>query len=510
MRIGQTFQRTIQWLSRRPLKKCLLAVVIGLVLSWAFYGLFGFPLIKRLYQGDSIVAHRFMANKAVTPLQNYLKEADSMMLSVTFWTLALIAFLVLSLRSALMPVYAAASILFVSSAIVLSAQLFPPLSDTFGLAGVEYYGDQKVFMPDTELAFKERPLLHIRRYRRASTLLSYGIDGPDTALDWQTDEDGFRNSPSAKDSDIVVIGDGMTNSGSELMDSFSQRLEKHLPGLSVRNLGTGGYGPFQYLRVLERYGLKRRPKYAFFSFNEGNDIGDITLYLRWKSGTLQTFVGGYEIGLTDPYLKFRTAYSHTRNYFRGRIWELAQAVVVELPGHNYHLRDERLARVRLPTEHTFPMLFIDHQNTKSKKEITSSEEWQQLRNILVRFKTMCSEHGITPGVLLIPTAAHIYAEYSTDKSGMGWLEIRDQQIKAKRTLEDSLDELSQELGIPFLSLSPTFESAAERGEQLYDSFSVHMTSAGAEAAATYVADRLKNGIIMGREKAETRTRSDRP
>jgi hypothetical protein len=61
-----------------------------------------------------------------------------------------------------------------------------------------------------------------------------------------------------------------------------------------------------------------------------------------------------------------------------------------------------------------------------------------------------------------------------------------------------------------LSLSPTFESAAERGEQLYDSFSVHMTSAGAEAAATYVADRLKERDDNRSGKSATMTRSDRP
>ena len=32
---------------------------------------------------------------------------------------------------------------------------------------------------------------------------------------------------------------------------------KRLSGLTVANLGMGGYGPFQYLEVLKRYGLRK-------------------------------------------------------------------------------------------------------------------------------------------------------------------------------------------------------------------------------------------------------------
>ena len=54
------------------------------------------------------------------------------------------------------------------------------------------------------------------------------------------------------------------------------------------NLGKSGYGPFQYLEVLKRFGLKYKPRYALFAFYEGNDILDIRNYRRWRAGQLTT------------------------------------------------------------------------------------------------------------------------------------------------------------------------------------------------------------------------------
>src|SRR5262249_19688141 len=95
--------------------------------------------------------------------------------------------------------------------------------------------------------------------------------------------DGFRNNSTKGFADVVAIGDSYIAFALNEADTFGKRLEK-LSGLTVVNLGVGGYGPFQYLEVLKRYGIKRKPKYALFGFYEGNDISDIRQYLHWKAG----------------------------------------------------------------------------------------------------------------------------------------------------------------------------------------------------------------------------------
>ena len=85
--------------------------------------------------------------------------------------------------------------------------------------------------------------------------------------------------------------------------------------------------------------------------------------------------------------------------------------------------------------------------TRSTQAIEQTDNWQELRRLLLKFRTICVEHAIVPALLFIPTSAHIYAEYSTDQSGTNWLEIRGEQIRAKRNLENAIVGLSDELGI---------------------------------------------------------------
>ena len=69
--------------------------------------------------------------------------------------------------------------------------------------------------------------------------------------------------------------------GHDEADTFSSRLGI-LSGLTTRNLETSSPGPFHYLTVLKRYGLKPKPKYVLVFITETNDIADIRNYLPWE------------------------------------------------------------------------------------------------------------------------------------------------------------------------------------------------------------------------------------
>jgi hypothetical protein len=153
-----------------------------------------------------------------------------------------------------------------------------------------------------------------------------------------------------------------------------------------------------------------------------------------------------------------------------------------------------LATVRLPTNLTFRIAFIDIAGPQSSDEIQETDNWSELKRLFLKFKALCVEHGIVPIILFIPTAAHIYAEYSTDQSGVNWLRTRNQQIRVKKNLENAIVQLSNNLNIKYVSLTPAFESAAKNGLQLFDSFSVHMTLQGTEVAGAYVARTLQDSV----------------
>lgn len=230
----------------------------------------------------------------------------------------------------------------------------------------------------------------------------YGVDVSPMYYRSVTDEDGFRNNSPINASDIVVLGDSFAEVGHDEYDTFSKRLEV-ISGYKTKNLGLGWYGPFQYLSVFERYGLKQEPKYALFCFFEGNDIGDIHEYLKWKEG------GDY---------------------------------------------------------------------------------WNALKEILRRFKVVSSLNRVIPIVVFIPSTVHIYAPYSVLPSGARWLKIRDAQISSKSNTETAVMRLLAQVGIRTISLTASFEEAANKGRFLYYDFDTHWNSEGREIAASYVAAKL--------------------
>jgi len=486
-----------KWHNENILQRCILAIAVCVVVSWVLYGMFGYRAIEAIYKSESsLVVNMIMRGRSITPLQDYLKGADTLMLVGTLRAFAIIIFLVLALKSPWMPLYAGVSVLLMVFIIYGSIEIYPPLADMLHLNGVDYYSYRKIFTPDPLLVYKMKPFLHFHTHESHDPL-RWGVEAPRTASDWTTDEEGFRNGGGSQFSDIVIVGDGMINSGLSWEDTFSKRLESHLPGWSVRNLGISGHGPFQYVEVLQTYGIKRKPQYAILSFNEGNDIQDIGKYLQWKSGSSRNLTGGYESGITTPLLKFTTAFSQTFKYLQDESWLLAETALLKPFGHDAYFRSlpADLASVRLPTNRTFPIAFIDKQNTQSSGEIQKTENWKEFKALLIKFKKICVEHRIAPIILFIPTAAHIYAEHSTDQSGANWLKIRDQQIGAKANLETAIVRLSGDLSIKYLSLTPAFQTAARSGLQLFDSFSVHMTSQGTEVGGAYVARALQSETI---------------
>ena len=127
-------------------------------------------------------------------------------------------------------------------------------------------------LPDAELGFVRKPLLHWQ-------------GGPATSasvVSYRTDENGFRNEPGIQQADIVFIGDSFTEAASvPEADTFVQRVGS-LTNRAVVNLGRGLYGPQQELIVLSRFGLSYNPRVVVWQLFEGNDLFDATRYEEWR------------------------------------------------------------------------------------------------------------------------------------------------------------------------------------------------------------------------------------
>ena len=224
------------------------------------------------------------------------------------------------------------SFLVTSFLLFCTFEWFPSLITVCHLDNIGYYSYKANYVADEQLIYKQKPLIKTKAYQFRGDHYSpaFGIDVLPVDTDWEYDGDGFRNS--GKDSilaDVVVIGDSYIEYGNDESDTFGKRLGRHL-GRPVRNLGIAGYGPFQYLEVLKRYGIQSRPKVALFCFFEGNDLGDVYAYKRWKqfnvidNGTIamdfsRSFLGRYPMALSAVMRFFEDAAVHA---LQGRYMKL--------------------------------------------------------------------------------------------------------------------------------------------------------------------------------------------
>ena len=162
----------------------------------------------------------------------------------------------------------------------------------------------KEFQEDVRLAIAQRR--HLQNYSQVWTFPR--DDGgpvlrlfqPFTRLDFefhdtkewvpiQLDANGFCNPPEnsydVPEIDIIVVGDSFTWCfGLNPQATWGTQLAA-LTGLTSYIIGRGNTGPYEYLQILKRFGLPKRPKFVVFNIYEGNDLRDSVWYHKYVKAT---------------------------------------------------------------------------------------------------------------------------------------------------------------------------------------------------------------------------------
>jgi PAS domain S-box-containing protein len=469
-------------------------LIIGAV--WLVYAFFGRLLMRALYASNFAIADKLMAGRASTAVENYYWRADHLLWSGTVQIIAVCLITWLLIRNAAGTLFAGLSLLLSSLLLFGALEMFPALIKTFHLDLISsYFAHRANYIDDDQLIFREKPLNHgvTTGFKGAAYSAVYGIDVPPMTIEWKTDEDGFRNSEKMASADIVVLGDSYMEYGKTQSDTFPMRLQEKLSGLTVRNLAKSGYGPFQYLEVLKRFGLKFKPRYAVFAFYEGNDIVDIWLYLRWKTGKVEdgdlsnlgrrrSFFGRYWLALKT-----------TRDHLGGVSLLFVQSMLDKNPllGEDRYKIHPDLAELNLGPGKLERILLPDS-STRYFETTRDKENWIALEQILREFRDVSKANQITPVVLYVPAPARVYAPFSTEHSGKNWLALREQEIDNQDVIENQVIRIVESLDLDFISLSPVFEREAKDGKLLYYHLDPHWNSEGRAIAAAFVADVLRS------------------
>jgi hypothetical protein len=460
------------------------------VATWGFYALLGHRIIEFLYYKNSFqLADWLMEGRGSTALEDYLLAADHLVFNFTVGLIVGVVLLCALRQAPKRLAYGLGAFLLSSLLWVFLIGFHPALGEVLNL--------EVRSVPDPTLGFRYRSLYRttIRNYRGQFYSPSHGIEVEPMTIEWATDEEGFRNPRAASVVDVIAIGDGFVSGGQNQLDTFTSRLENRLQGRTVSALGVGGHGPFQYIELLRKYGVKKQPQFALFFFNEGNDLKDIREYLRWKQESQAGFSSIYSWPFESKSLLQRSmaVISGVVNLIRTALWQLNERILNYVDARWGYARPvhKEVTVVRLSNHRRYEFRFLDRQATQSTEEIMRSEEWQHLRQLLGEFKEICVKNRIIPLMIFIPTAAHIYAEYSSGESGQTWRSIRHQQIAAKKNMQNAVARLAQDLDIELIDVTHVFEAAAKNGQMLYHPVDTHWNSDGAEIAAVLTAQRLK-------------------
>jgi hypothetical protein len=228
---------------------------------------------------------------------------------------------------------------------------------------------------------------------------------------------GFRNTVLPPSTDIVCIGDSMTYGISvRARDSWPAVLGR-IRGDTVYNMGLGGYGPIQYLYLMQTRATELHPKTVIVGLNLGNDLIDVYNQVRFNKNWAKygKLGGSYDNG---PRLVFQPRPVRTLGSLRDWLAEhsILYALVTRASIFNF-VRERELAiasdpseviRYRDETHNVFFNLsptkrFLDMNDPRIKTAIEITKQ------VLLDMRDFSEKKKIHLVVTLIPTKERVYA-----------------------------------------------------------------------------------------------------
>jgi hypothetical protein len=298
-----------------------------------------------------------------------------------------------------------------------------------------------------------------------------------------TDANGFRNSSPEKTTyGIVALGDSFTRA-SGVASPWPQKLAEYMER-DVLNLGDVGFGPQDELKILQQYGLKKRPQWVILAYFEGNDLYDAASYEQ-----------------ATPFILFRFG-----RYILNRSVEAWQA------------KGPDTASAAVISNYRYPiMITIDHKQIEtvffssyiswlalSEEAITASQNYHLVREAILQMQELSEAGGANFLLVYVPSKSHVYLPYLHDPDTLarvftdvplielddkGFLQFRDKTITPdliRQHLDDQahlLADFAAENQIHFLNLTPIFQEEAGAGTGLYYAFDTHWNQLGHDLAA---------------------------
>jgi len=362
-------------------------------------------------------------------------------------------------------------------------RLLPKLLPS-GVRGLErvYAGRAKweaMMIADPYLGYRPRPDLELSMPSEGRTIevrtTSYGLG-----------DIGFRDIGAKAPFDAITLGDSFTFCDDVSAERCWVRRLGERSGLSIATLGVSGYSTLAESRLLERYGLRLRPRLVFVAVF-ANDFNDNVDFDDWLASHDDNFwLWRTQAEGRGPVARWLV--KHSQSY------RLLEAGMKNTDRKSFKYKQGDLDFVFRSDRWWLP--------DSDRKRIEGRERgWKLMRGALEKMRRDAEGIGATLVVVLIPAKEELY-----------WGLVRDHMMKSGASEVGDVDrplevvrEFAEATQLHVCDLRRAMQPLADQGRQLYLRVSGHWNDAGNQSAADAIADCLERDGLIGNAVA----RSDR-
>lgn len=291
------------------------------------------------------------------------------------------------------------------------------------------------------------------------------------------DQWGFRNPSVPERADVVAVGDSHTFGNTARMEDAWPSVVARETGLTVYNLGLGGYGPNQYYRLMMDRGLALHPTWVLCGLYMGDDFENafsMTYGLeKWAYLREGSFAG------VDANI-WGTSEAPSFNK-RLRNWLSRNSLIYQILVHGPLLAKAKenveFARAQQGKDPVTTALVVENKNIReafrpagmvTRLDQNSAPVREGMRitfRLLLDMKNTCAEKGCRFAVVIIPTKETVFAGDLEGKSQIHLHESLDKVIANERVARKKLTDFLDTSAIPYVdALAPLRNQV---GNELY-------------------------------------------
>lgn len=317
------------------------------------------------------------------------------------------------------------------------------------------------------------------------------------------DDWGFRNKALPAEVDIVAIGDSHTYGVSaQAKDSWPVQLSG-LSTKSVYNMSLPGYGPAEYLLLMQEKAMGLKPDMIIAGFYLGNDLKDtfnavytVPIWEELRSPDTDSEISqdllpvrkGSSPGLTDRLSSRSVLYRLFSSSFIGDNLRQRRRIA---RGERVVMLNEEQHGIKTGFTPDRRLKGLDTQNPEVSEGLRLSLK------LFNRMNELAKENGIEFLVVIIPTKEMVYSGLLEGNKDLPAAEELDRLIASERKINSAVVRYFRQNGINFIEVLPALQSRSIT-EQIYPSnFGGHTNKNGYRIIAETLNYKLGN---MSRDK----------